>query len=70
MPLSKSAKMRLRAKQSPVRMSQDEKEKRSRKQQQESNVSTWVSVLMGCVVIGAVLVQLYFSIAESPKMMD
>ncbi|AYU79340.1 hypothetical protein, conserved [Leishmania donovani] len=71
MPTSAVARMRARSRQSQQRLTEDEKlRRREERENKKSAVPQWLIWSMIVIVVGSSLVNIYFSVAQSPKMKD
>ncbi|CBZ27577.1 conserved hypothetical protein [Leishmania mexicana MHOM/GT/2001/U1103] len=71
MPASAVARMRARSRQNQERLTEDEKlRRREERENKKSVVPQWLVWSMIVIVVGSSLVNLYFSVTQSPKMAD
>ncbi|KAG5502738.1 hypothetical protein JKF63_04505 [Porcisia hertigi] len=68
---STAAKMRARSHQNLPRLSKEEKlKRREERESRKSTVPQWLIWTMILTVVGSSLVNIYFSVIHSPKMID
>ncbi|CAJ1009069.1 hypothetical protein Q4I28_004383 [Leishmania naiffi] len=65
------AKMRARSRQQPVRLSDEEKlKRREERENKKSAIPKWLVWSMLVIVVGSSLVNIYFSVVQSPRRME
>ncbi|SYZ66420.1 hypothetical_protein (plasmid) [Leishmania braziliensis MHOM/BR/75/M2904] len=65
------AKMRARSRQQPVRLSDEQKlKRREERENKKSAIPKWLVWSMLVIVVGSSLVNIYFSVVQSPRRME